>query len=131
MPSTVLFLSKSPLVEQFDLSSLKDITSGAAPLGEELSKALKERLQFVEWFRQGGSRTEISSKLLHGAGMDNAGFFSTWDLTKRRFIHARPPLGRVGMNSDLSTPVSKVPYTSPDLTMDHFRYIKIQLDSEA
>ena len=56
MPSTVLFLSKSPLVEKFDLSSLKDITSGAAPLGEELSKALKERLPSVEWFRQGRSR---------------------------------------------------------------------------
>ena len=99
MPSTVLFLSKSPLVEQFDLSSLKDITSGAAPLGEELSKALKERLQSVEWFRQGGSRTEISSKLLHGAGMDNAGFFST----KRRCSYVRPSLRRVGMNADLST----------------------------
>jgi len=56
VPSTVLFLSKSPLVEQYDLSSLKDVTSGAAPLGEELSKALKERLPSIEWFRQGWSR---------------------------------------------------------------------------
>ncbi|KAJ7379781.1 hypothetical protein OS493_012527 [Desmophyllum pertusum] len=30
VPSTVLFLAKSPLVEQFDLSSLKDITSGGS-----------------------------------------------------------------------------------------------------
>ena len=56
VPSTVLFLSKSPLVEQYDLSSLKDVTSGAAPLGEELSKALKERLPSIEWFRQGRPR---------------------------------------------------------------------------
>ena len=53
MPSTVLFLAKSPLVDQYDLSSLKDVTSGAAPLGEELSKSLKERLPSIEWFRQG------------------------------------------------------------------------------
>ena len=56
MPSTVLFLAKSPLVEQYDLSSLKDVTSGAAPLGEELSKTLKERLPSIEWFRQGRPR---------------------------------------------------------------------------
>ena len=53
VPSTVLFLAKSPLVEQFDLSCLKDITSGAAPLSVDLSKALKERLPSIEWFRQG------------------------------------------------------------------------------
>ena len=53
MPSTVLFLAKSPLVDQFDLSSLKDVTSGAAPLGEELSKALTQRIPSISWFRQG------------------------------------------------------------------------------
>ena len=49
----VLFLAKSPLVEQFDLSNLKDVSSGAAPLGEDLSKALTARIPSIQWLRQG------------------------------------------------------------------------------
>ena len=53
MPSTVLFLAKSPLVEQFDLSNLKDVSCGAASLGEDLSKALTARIPSIKWLRQG------------------------------------------------------------------------------
>ena len=53
MPSTLLFLAKSPLVEQFDLSSLKDVSCGAASLSKELSKAVTERLPSIKFLRQG------------------------------------------------------------------------------
>ena len=43
-PPVVLYLAKSPLVEQFDLTSLRLITSGAAPLTKELIHAVHKRL---------------------------------------------------------------------------------------
>ncbi|HEX8338527.1 MAG TPA: 4-coumarate--CoA ligase family protein [Pyrinomonadaceae bacterium] len=44
VPPIVLAVSKSPLVGDYDLSSLHTIFSGAAPLGEELARACTERL---------------------------------------------------------------------------------------
>ena len=44
VPPIVLALSKHPVVERYDLSSLKTVFSGAAPLGEQLSQACCERL---------------------------------------------------------------------------------------
>jgi acyl-CoA synthetase (AMP-forming)/AMP-acid ligase II len=44
VPPIVLALSKSPVVDAYDLSSLHTIFSGAAPLGEELARACSERL---------------------------------------------------------------------------------------
>jgi acyl-CoA synthetase (AMP-forming)/AMP-acid ligase II len=44
VPPIVLAVSKSPLVDSYDLSSLHTIFSGAAPLGEELARACAERL---------------------------------------------------------------------------------------
>ncbi len=43
-PPVVLHLAKSPLVDQYDLSSLRMITSGAAPLTKDLIFKVKERL---------------------------------------------------------------------------------------
>jgi acyl-CoA synthetase (AMP-forming)/AMP-acid ligase II len=43
-PPVVLHLAKSPLVSEYDLSSLKMITSGAAPLTKELIYAVHDRL---------------------------------------------------------------------------------------
>ncbi|KAE9370834.1 acetyl-CoA synthetase-like protein [Stipitochalara longipes BDJ] len=43
-PPVVLHLAKSPVVEKYNLSSLKMITSGAAPLSKELIFAVHERL---------------------------------------------------------------------------------------
>src|SRR5918998_429687 len=42
-PPIVLALAKHPLVDQFDLSSVRTITSGAAPLDEELAFACERR----------------------------------------------------------------------------------------
>ena len=44
-PPIVLALAKHPLVDQFDLSSLKTVNSGAAPLDEALAEAAQARLR--------------------------------------------------------------------------------------
>ncbi len=44
VPPIILALAKHPLVEQYDLSSLKQIISGAAPLGAELADAAARRV---------------------------------------------------------------------------------------
>jgi acyl-CoA synthetase (AMP-forming)/AMP-acid ligase II len=44
-PPILLALAKHPLVDQYDLSSLQSILSGAAPLDEQLAKAVEQRLR--------------------------------------------------------------------------------------
>lgn len=44
VPPIVVFLSKHPLVGKFDVSSLKDVISAAAPLGKDTQSALMQRL---------------------------------------------------------------------------------------
>ncbi len=44
VPPIVLALAKHPLVDNYDLSKLRVIFSGAAPLGEEVEKACMQRL---------------------------------------------------------------------------------------
>ena len=44
VPPIVLALVKSPLVSQFDLSSVRLVFSGAAPLGEEIARELSKKL---------------------------------------------------------------------------------------
>ena len=58
VPPMVLGLAKSPVVDQYDLSSLKQIFSGAAPLGAELAAEAGERVgcEVV----QGYGMTELS-----------------------------------------------------------------------
>lgn len=58
VPPVALTLAKHPLVDEFDLSSIEQIFSGAAPLGAELSNAVGERLDCVSL--QGYGMTELS-----------------------------------------------------------------------
>lgn len=44
-PPILVALAKHPLVDQFDLTSLRTITSGAAPLDESLAQAVEQRLR--------------------------------------------------------------------------------------
>jgi len=44
VPPILLALAKHPLVDQYDLSSLQDVLSGAAPMGEDLAQAVEKRL---------------------------------------------------------------------------------------
>src|SRR5438270_373116 len=58
VPPIVLALAKHPLVEKFNLSSLRSINSGAAPLGDNVEQACGDRLNcFVA---QGYGLTETS-----------------------------------------------------------------------
>lgn len=43
VPPLMLFLAKHPLVDNYDLSSMKEIICGAAPLGKEVQDAVKQR----------------------------------------------------------------------------------------
>jgi len=58
VPPILVALAKHPLVDEYDLSSLEVITSGAAPLGEDLALAVEERLECV--VAQGYGLTETS-----------------------------------------------------------------------
>ncbi|KAJ4848293.1 4-coumarateCoA ligase-like 6 [Turnera subulata] len=44
VPPLVLALAKNPLVAKYDLSSIRVVLSGAAPLGKELEEALRSRV---------------------------------------------------------------------------------------
>eukprot|EP00698_Gefionella_okellyi_P019887 TRINITY_DN6167_c0_g1_i1.p1 TRINITY_DN6167_c0_g1~~TRINITY_DN6167_c0_g1_i1.p1 ORF type:complete len:331 (-),score=84.64 TRINITY_DN6167_c0_g1_i1:46-1038(-) len=57
-PPVVLALAKHPLVDKFDLSSVRAIMSGAAPLGGELADAVSSRLKCPTL--QGYGMTELS-----------------------------------------------------------------------
>ncbi len=58
VPPVVLALAKHPLVDQYDLSSLDLIVSGAAPLGPDLTRACAHRLGCE--VAQGYGMTELS-----------------------------------------------------------------------
>jgi acyl-CoA synthetase (AMP-forming)/AMP-acid ligase II len=58
VPPIVLKLAKDPMVDDYDLSSLRMIFSGAAPLGAELSRECANRIKCG--IRQGYGMTETS-----------------------------------------------------------------------
>jgi acyl-CoA synthetase (AMP-forming)/AMP-acid ligase II len=69
VPPIMLALTKQPIVDRYDLSKLKLIMSGAAPLGEKLTAACCERLKCV--IKQGYGMTE-SSPVTHMSSEDSA-----------------------------------------------------------
>jgi acyl-CoA synthetase (AMP-forming)/AMP-acid ligase II len=69
VPPIILALAKHPLVEQYDLSSLTLVSSGAAPLGAEVESACAARLQTK--VAQGYGMTEAAG-LTHG-GLNETG----------------------------------------------------------
>jgi acyl-CoA synthetase (AMP-forming)/AMP-acid ligase II len=58
VPPIVLALSKHPIVDEYEVSTLRTIFSGAAPLGESLTRECMERLNCE--IRQGYGMTETS-----------------------------------------------------------------------
>ncbi|XP_077237793.1 4-coumarate--CoA ligase 2-like [Tasmannia lanceolata] len=62
VPPLVLALAKNPMVESFDLSSIRIVLSGAAPLGKELEDALRRRVPQAN-FGQGYGMTEAGPVL--------------------------------------------------------------------
>jgi 4-coumarate--CoA ligase len=59
VPPIMLFLGKHPMVDQYDLSSLKTIISAAAPLGLDVEEAVKRRLPGL-CVKQGWGMSELS-----------------------------------------------------------------------
>lgn len=62
VPPLVLALAKNPVVEKYDLSSIRIVLSGAAPLGKELEEALRNRVPQAV-FGQGYGMTEAGPVL--------------------------------------------------------------------
>eukprot|EP00808_Paulinella_micropora_P021377 g81307.t1 len=60
VPPLVIFLAKHPLVAKYDLSSVRLVVSGAAPLTDEVARQMIERLSTVKEFKQGYGMTEMS-----------------------------------------------------------------------
>jgi acyl-CoA synthetase (AMP-forming)/AMP-acid ligase II len=58
VPPIILQLTKDPLVAQYDLSKLRVINSGAAPLGPELQAECQAKLNVI--VKQGYGLTETS-----------------------------------------------------------------------
>ncbi|KAG6383092.1 hypothetical protein SASPL_157162 [Salvia splendens] len=59
VPPIVLAIVKSPVVDKYDLSSMRTVMSGAAPLGKELEEAVRDKFP--------------NAKLGQGYGMTEAG----------------------------------------------------------
>lgn len=58
VPPIVLAFSKSPAVEHYDFSSVREVLTGAAPLGEDIARSCGERIGAP--VRQGYGMTETS-----------------------------------------------------------------------
>ena len=71
MPPVVTFLTKSPLVANYDLTSIDTVMSGAAPLGKELTIALKDCFPFVVNVGQGKVGSCLDSSLVSKNGHNN------------------------------------------------------------
>jgi acyl-CoA synthetase (AMP-forming)/AMP-acid ligase II len=69
VPPIVLKLAKDPIIDNYDLSSLKMIFSGAAPLGPELTRGCIERIGCS--VRQGYGMTE-TSPVTHSSPADQS-----------------------------------------------------------
>ena len=59
VPPLIIFLAKHPMVDDYDLSCIRQITSGAAPLGGDLVEAARARLK-CDVIRQAYGLTETS-----------------------------------------------------------------------
>ncbi len=67
VPPVVIAFAKHPMVDRFNLSNLRWVFSGAAPLGSEITSALESRLPIK--VRQGYGMTELSP-VTHYTPMD-------------------------------------------------------------
>lgn len=68
VPPVALALAKHPVVDNYDLSSVEQIFSGAAPLGAEVSDAVGKRINCISL--QGFGMTELSP-VSHTTPLDN------------------------------------------------------------
>ncbi|XP_050463423.1 uncharacterized protein LOC126857738 isoform X2 [Cataglyphis hispanica] len=64
VPSIMVFLAKHPLVDKYDLSSIKQIWCGAAPLSQQIQRAVAKRLN-ISQITQGYGLTETTLAVLY------------------------------------------------------------------
>lgn len=64
VPPLLVFLAKHPIVDKYDLSSLKWIICGAAPISKELEQSVKNRLNTNVTIKQLYGMTELTSVVL-------------------------------------------------------------------
>jgi len=101
VPPIVLALAKSPLVEKYDLSRLRTIFSGAAPLGASVAEAAGSRLGCE--ISQGYGLTE-TSPVTHaaragGAGLRTAGIGPPLPNTEAKIVDIAT-LAELGPNQE-------------------------------
>ncbi|OJD10979.1 hypothetical protein ACJ73_09643 [Blastomyces percursus] len=65
-PPIMVMLSKRPETAKYDLSSVKLITCGAAPLSRKLQNEVSEKLEVI--VQQGWGMTEVTSAAMHVPG---------------------------------------------------------------
>ncbi|XP_020550748.1 LOW QUALITY PROTEIN: 4-coumarate--CoA ligase-like 9 [Sesamum indicum] len=70
-PPLVVAMAKSDLVDKYDLSSLRSLGCGGAPLGKEVSERLRKKFPHVEIF-QGYGLTETSGGATRTIGPEEA-----------------------------------------------------------
>lgn len=73
VPPLLVFLAKSARVDQYDLSSLKLIICGAAPISKELEQSVKKRLKTNLVIKQLYGMTELTSIVLLQKGIVKPG----------------------------------------------------------
>lgn len=83
VPPIVIGLAKQDIVFKFDLSSLVQIISGAAPLGKEMLEACAKRLPTVQFKQLTSMMRQLILAVL-------VGFFQTWRLWLLTLIPTSP-----------------------------------------
>lgn len=73
VPPIVLAIAKNPIVEKYDISSIRLVMSGAAPLGKELEDALRARIPNAT-LAQGYGMTEAGPVLAMSLGFAKVPF---------------------------------------------------------
>ncbi|XP_050068385.1 uncharacterized protein LOC126556880 [Anopheles maculipalpis] len=71
VPPIVLFLAKHPLVDSYDLTSIRTVICGAAPLSRETEELLLQRLPNIQHVRQGYGMSELTLATLIQSGDDH------------------------------------------------------------
>ena len=68
VPPLLMFLANHPMVDEYDISSLKYVTYGAAPSGSEIAVKVKDRLN-LDQLQQGYGMTEVGVTYVTPVGM--------------------------------------------------------------